>query len=54
MIALFYMSFIFNNKNYNYVLDSIILTNKEHFNPKENSHFVSVLTINKNLNLPAL
>jgi hypothetical protein len=36
-----------NNKNYNYVLDSIILTNKEHFNPKENSHFVSVLTINK-------
>jgi len=36
-----------NKQNYNYILDSIILTNKEHFNPKENSHFVSVLTINK-------
>jgi len=36
-----------NKQKYNYVLDSIILTNKEHFNPKENSHFVSVLTINK-------
>jgi hypothetical protein len=28
-------------------LDSIILTNKDHFDPKANSHFVSVLTINK-------
>ena len=36
-----------NNQHYNYVLDSIILTNKDHFNPKANSHFVSVLTINK-------
>jgi hypothetical protein len=41
-------NFVDNNKqHYNYVLDSIILTNKEHFNPKANSHFVSVLTINK-------
>jgi hypothetical protein len=31
---------------YNYVLDSIILTNKDHFDPKANSHFVSVLTVN--------
>ena len=38
--------FIKNNKKYKYVLDSIILTNKQHYNPKENSHFVSVLTIN--------
>tara|TARA_B100001175_G_scaffold286813_1_gene268806 strand:+ start:7147 stop:8310 length:1164 start_codon:yes stop_codon:yes gene_type:complete len=37
----------FNNKKYKYKLDSIILTNKEHYNPKANSHFVSVLTINK-------
>ena len=36
-----------NNKIYKYVLDSIILTNKDHYNPKANSHFVSVLTINK-------
>jgi hypothetical protein len=35
------------NKTHNYVLDSIILTNKDHFDPKANSHFVSVLTINK-------
>jgi hypothetical protein len=34
------------NITYNYVLDSIILTNKDHFNPKSNSHFVSVLTCN--------
>jgi hypothetical protein len=34
-------------QQYNYVLDSIILTNKDHFDPKSNSHFVSVLTINK-------
>jgi len=41
-------NFLNNNKQqYNYVLDSIILTNKDHFNPKANSHFVSVLTINK-------
>jgi hypothetical protein len=36
-----------NNKTHNYVLDCIILTNKDHFDPKANSHFVSVLTINK-------
>jgi hypothetical protein len=36
-----------SNKTHNYVLDSIILTNKDHFDPKANSHFVSVLTINK-------
>lgn len=35
-----------SNKTYNYVLDSIIITNKDHFDPKANSHFVSVLTIN--------
>lgn len=35
-----------SNKTHNYVLDSIILTNKDHFDPKANSHFVSVLTIN--------
>jgi len=41
-------NFVDNNKqHYNYVLDSIILTNKDHFDPKANSHFVSVLTINK-------
>ena len=34
------------NVSYNYVLDSIILTNKDHFDPKANSHFVSVLTVN--------
>ena len=27
-------------------MDSIILTNKDHFDPKANSHFVSVLTVN--------
>lgn len=36
-----------NSKKYKYKLDSIIITNKNHYNPKENSHFVSVLTINK-------
>ena len=36
-----------NGNSYKYVLDSIILTNKGHFDPDENSHFVSVLTINK-------
>jgi len=36
-----------NSKKYKYKLDSIILTNKEHYKPKANSHFVSVLTINK-------
>uniref|UniRef100_A0A6C0H4N2 USP domain-containing protein n=1 Tax=viral metagenome TaxID=1070528 RepID=A0A6C0H4N2_9ZZZZ len=30
----------------NYVLDSIIITNKDHFDPKANSHFVSLLTVN--------
>ena len=32
--------------SYNYVLDSIIITNKDHFDPEANSHFVSVLTVN--------
>lgn len=36
-----------NNKKYKYKLDSIILTNKSHYKPNTNSHFVSVLTINK-------
>tara|TARA_Y100000816_G_scaffold16289_1_gene10724 strand:- start:15172 stop:16338 length:1167 start_codon:yes stop_codon:yes gene_type:complete len=36
-----------NSKKYKYKLDSIILTNKNHYKPQENSHFVSVLTINK-------
>lgn len=41
-------NFIDNKKNnYSYVLDAIILTNKDHFDPNANSHFVSVLTINK-------
>jgi len=35
------------NKNYKYVLDSIIITNKGHFKPRANSHFVSLATINK-------
>ena len=34
-------------KKYKYKLDSIILTNKDHYNPKANSHFISVITINK-------
>ena len=37
----------YDNNIYKYVLDSIILTNKKHYDPNENSHFVSVLTINK-------
>ncbi len=36
-----------NDKKYKYKLDSIILTNKDHYKPQANSHFVSVLTINK-------
>ena len=36
-----------NSKKYKYKLDSIILTNKGHYKPQANSHFVSVLTINK-------
>jgi len=35
-----------NSNSYKYVLDSIIITNKDHFDPKANSHFVSVLTVN--------
>ena len=35
------------NNTYTYVLDSIIITNKDHFQPDSNSHFVSVLTVNK-------
>jgi len=35
-----------NSNSYKYVLDSIILTNKDHFDPNANSHFVSVLTVN--------
>lgn len=34
------------NEIINYVLDSIIITNKDHFDPNANSHFVSVLTVN--------
>ena len=34
------------SNSYNYVLDSIIITNKDHFDPEANSHFVSVLTVN--------
>tara|TARA_X000000368_G_scaffold173825_1_gene137047 strand:+ start:4862 stop:6013 length:1152 start_codon:yes stop_codon:yes gene_type:complete len=37
----------FNKQKYKYKLDSIILTNKDHYNPNANSHFVSVITINK-------
>ncbi len=36
-----------DEQSYNYVLDSIIITNKDHFDEDANSHFVSVLTINK-------
>ena len=36
-----------NKKKYNFALDSVILTNKDHFDPTKNSHFVSTLTINK-------
>jgi hypothetical protein len=36
-----------NGIKYTYKLDSIIITNKGHFKPKANSHFVSLLTINK-------
>jgi len=32
--------------SYKYVLDSLIITNKDHFDPEANSHFVSVLTVN--------
>ena len=39
-------SFTIKDKNYNYVLDSIIITNKTFFKPKTNKHFVSLLTIN--------
>jgi len=35
------------NNTYTYALDSIIITNKDHFQPDSNSHFVSVLTVNK-------
>ena len=35
------------NNIYTYVLDAIIITNKDHFLPDTNSHFVSVLTVNK-------
>jgi len=35
------------SKIYKYKLDSIIITNKGHFKPKSNSHFVCVCTINK-------
>jgi len=34
------------NEVINYVLDSIIITNKDHFDPTANSHFVSLLTVN--------
>ena len=48
--SLFEKSYTFvdtKKQSYNYVLDAIIITNKEHFDPKANSHFVSVLTVNK-------
>jgi hypothetical protein len=34
------------NEVITYVLDSIIITNKDHFDPTANSHFVSLLTVN--------
>ena len=40
-------SFERDKKIYNYELDAIILTNKDHYDKNANSHFVSVLTINK-------
>tara|TARA_B100000902_G_scaffold305073_1_gene293446 strand:+ start:11280 stop:12380 length:1101 start_codon:yes stop_codon:yes gene_type:complete len=41
-----YKEYFIKNNIYKYKLDSIILTNKDHFNPKKNSHFVSLITIN--------
>lgn len=41
-----YYNINIKNNTYKYVLDSIIITNKTHFNPKADSHFVSLLTIN--------
>ena len=35
-----------NDKVYKYILDAIILTNKDFYKPKKNKHFVSTLTIN--------
>ena len=35
------------NNSYLYILDAIVITNKDHFDPEANSHFVSVLTVNK-------
>jgi hypothetical protein len=35
-----------SNEVIKYVLDSIIITNKDHFDPAANSHFVSLLTVN--------
>jgi hypothetical protein len=32
--------------SYTYVLDALIITNKDHFDPEANSHFVSVLSVN--------
>ena len=32
--------------SYTYILDALIITNKDHFDPEANSHFVSVLTVN--------
>lgn len=34
------------SNSYNYILDALIITNKDHFDPEANSHFVSVLTVN--------
>mgnify|MGYP001484467363 CR=1 FL=1 len=39
-------TFTKENQIYKYKLDSIILTNKKHFDENSNSHFVCVLTIN--------
>jgi len=37
------------SKQYTYVLDSIIITNKSFFKSRADSHFVSLLTVNKEL-----
>ena len=47
LIETYYDFIDINKKKYNFVLDSVILTNKDHFDPTKNSHFVSTLTINK-------
>ena len=34
------------SNTYNYILDALIITNKDHFESEANSHFVSILTVN--------